>query len=155
MRQNTFKPSKKIPRKINKHASAVMLCKAPTHWHARGHGFWVSSLKCRKKVGLESLKDPQGHTGEKLLHFPRLFNSEYYNARIGVQSADQCQVLQYREWHTVRGTIPSAAMRELEHNAWIQYRVQQENGVQGANLILSAKVLGMPHNARIQHRLPQ
>lgn len=86
---------------------------------------------------------------------PRLFNSEYYNARIGVQSADQCQVLQYRELHTVRGTIPSAAMRELEHNAWIQYRVQQENGVQDANLILSAKILGMPHNARIQHRLPQ
>ena len=46
-------------------------------------------------------------------------------------------------------------MRELEHNAWIQYRVQQENGVQGANLILSAKILGMPHNARIQHLLPQ
>lgn len=63
----------------------------------------------------------------------------------------QFQVLQYRELHTVRGTIPSAAMRELEHNAWIQYRVQQENGVQGANLILSAKILGIPHNAGIQH----
>lgn len=95
MRQNTFKPSKKIPRKINKHALAVILCQAPTHWHARGHGFWVSSLKCRKKVGLESLKDPQGHTGEKFLHSsPTL----------------QFRVLQRENRRTKRGPMPSTAI---------------------------------------------
>ena len=78
-----------------------------------------------KKGRLGIPKRATGGTQVKNFCTPPLFNSEYYNARIGVQGADQCQVLQYRELHTVRGTIPSAAMRELEHNARIQYRVLQ------------------------------